>query len=65
MNEIILPQGAHKTMSSREIAQLCDKEHRNVCRDIENLNQSYLDLGLLKIEQGYYTHLNQQLGGGA
>lgn len=45
-----------KTMSSREIAQLCEKEHRNVCRDIENLNTSYEKLGLLKIEQGYFTH---------
>lgn len=56
MNDMILPQGAYKTMSSREVAQLCDKEHRNVCRDIENLNQSYENLGLLKVEQGYYTH---------
>lgn len=42
-------------MSSREIATLCDKEHRNVCRDIDNLNATYAEMGLLKIEQGYYT----------
>lgn len=47
-----------KTMSSREIAELCDKEHRNVCRDIETLNESYAQMGLLKVEQGYYTHPN-------
>ena len=44
------------TMSSREIATLCDKEHRNVCRDIENLNLEYGKLSLLKIEQCDYTH---------
>lgn len=47
-----------KTMSSREIAELCDKEHRNVCRDIDSLNESYEQMGLLKVEQGYYTHPN-------
>ena len=44
------------TMSSREIAELCDKEHRNVCRDIENLNATYGQMGMLKIEQTSYTH---------
>ena len=44
------------TMSSREIAELCDKEHRNVCRDIENLNATYGQMGMLKIEQTPYTH---------
>ena len=46
----------HQTMSSREIAQLTEKKHRNVCRDIENLNKTYIKMGMLKIEQGYYTH---------
>lgn len=46
------------TMSSREIAQLCGKRHDNICRDIEKLNQIYGQLGLLKIEEGYYTHPN-------
>lgn len=54
--EILTQFKPQKTMSSREIAHLCDKEHRNVCRDIENLNASYEKLGLLKIEQGYFTH---------
>ena len=39
------------TMSSREIAELCEKEHRNVCRDIENLNATYGQMGMPKIEQ--------------
>ena len=43
-------------MSSRELAQLCDKEHRNVLRDIDLLNETYTHMGLPKIEQGYYTH---------
>lgn len=47
-----------KTMSSREIADLCNKEHRNVCRDIDTLNESYEQMGLLKVEQGYYTLQN-------
>ena len=37
------------TMSSREIATLCDKEHRNVCRDIKNLNLEYGKLSLPKV----------------
>ena len=44
------------TMSSREIAELCDKEHRHVLRDIENLNATYGQMGMLKIEQTPYTH---------
>lgn len=58
MNMPILTQfqSSIQTMSSREIAQLCNKEHRNVCRDIENLNLAFEKLGLLKIEQGYFTH---------
>lgn len=47
-----------QTMSSREIATLCEKRHDNVCRDIEKLNESYAAMGLLKIEEGYYTHPN-------
>lgn len=49
---------AVKTMSSREIAELCNKEHRHVMRDIDTLNQSYEKLGLPKVGQGYYTHPN-------
>ena len=51
-----ITQHSQPTMSSREIAELCDKEHRNVCRDIENLNATYGQMGLLKIEQTPYTH---------
>lgn len=44
------------TMSSREIAELTGKRHDNICRDIEILNENYVRLGLLKIEDTPYTH---------
>ena len=56
MNELLQKSFNTPTMSSREIATLCDKEHRNVCRDIENLNATYGQMGMLKIEQTPYTH---------
>ena len=58
MNDIMQVNEVSKTMSSREIADLCGKEHRNVCRDIDTLNESYEQMGLLKVEQGYYTLQN-------
>lgn len=58
MNAPILPQSDQKTISSREIALLSDKQHGHVCRDIELLNQTYLEMGLSKIGEGYYTHPN-------
>lgn len=48
----------NQTMSSREIAQLTGKRHDNVLRDCDTINFSYENLGLLKIEEGYYTHPN-------
>ena len=56
MNDLAILKQTAQTMSSREIAQLCDKEHRNVLRDIDLLNETYTHMGLPKIEQGYYTH---------
>ena len=32
------------------------KEHRNVCRDIDNLNATYGQRGYAQIEQTPYTH---------
>ncbi len=46
----------NKTMSSREIAELTGKQHKNVIRDVEILNKSYLELGLLKIEPSSYIN---------
>ena len=53
--ELSTLQNQVKTMSSREIAQLCEKEHRHVLRDIDNLNETYQQMGLPKVGQGYYT----------
>jgi phage antirepressor YoqD-like protein len=47
-------------MSSREIAQLCQKRHDNVCNDIRILNETYEKMGLLKIKDTLYT--NEQNG---
>ena len=57
MNELTSLQNT-PTMSSREIAELCDKEHRHVLRDIDNLNETYEKMGLPKVGQGYYTTPN-------
>lgn len=40
-----------QTMSSFEIAQITEKQHKNVMRDIRELNKSYEKLYGLKIEQ--------------
>lgn len=44
------------TMTSREIASVTGKEHRNVIADIEKLNATYEEMTMLKVQQGYYTH---------
>ena len=46
------------TMSSREIATLCDKRHDNVCRDIEHLNLEYGKLSLPKVGECDKRHDN-------
>lgn len=51
-------QTNNQTMSSREIAQLCNKDHRHVLRDIDDLNATYEEMGLPKVGQGSYTHPN-------
>ncbi|MGM8938128.1 Rha family transcriptional regulator [Psychrobacter glaciei] len=58
MQNIMQVNEINKTMSSREIAQLCEKRHDHVCRDIDNLNQSYELMGLPIVGEGYYTHPN-------
>ena len=55
---IQMMQTTDKTMGSREIAELCEKRHDHVCRDIDTLNQSYEQMGLPKAGEGYYTHPN-------
>jgi len=42
------------TMSSREIAELAGKQHRNVLADCDKLNNIYQKKGMLKIKQTPY-----------
>lgn len=56
----ILPTGNRQTMSSREVAELCGKKHRHVCRDIDNLNTTYEKMGMPKV--GHTSYINHQNG---
>lgn len=49
-----------QTMSSREIAQLCNKDHRHVLRDIDDLNATYEVMALPKVGQSDYIADNGQ-----
>ena len=61
MNMPILPQFAEKqkTMGTRVIAELCEKEHRNVKRDCDVMFAS-LNLDALKFEHIYFDSMNRQ-----
>lgn len=52
MNNItdLVQANNEQTMSSKEIAELTGKLHKNVLRDIKSLNESYEKLGEIKIE---------------
>ena len=52
-------QENQKTMSSREIAELCEKEHFNVKRDCEVMFKG-LQLDALKFEGIYFDSMNRQ-----
>jgi len=49
-------QNASVTMSSVEIAQVCEKRHELVVRDIVNLNEYYEEMGYPKILDTTYIH---------
>lgn len=62
MNMPILPQFGNpeqKTMGTREIANLCEKEHRNVKRDCDVMFAS-LNLDALNFEHIYFDSMNRQ-----
>ena len=52
MSGSIVSPSTTVSMSTREIAALCDKEHRNVVRDLKVIADQ-CDIGLLKFEQSY------------
>lgn len=58
MNTDMIPTGndsATLTMSSREIAELCEKEHRNVLRDIRGMLDT-LEIDALTFERVYHDN---------
>lgn len=50
----MIPQTANKTMSSLEIAQLTGKEHKNLLRDIRNMEVAWEKIAGLKFELTSY-----------
>ena len=58
MNTIVAP-GNTVTMSSREIAELCNKEHKNVKRDIQKV-LTELNLDALSFERIYLDDSNRR-----
>lgn len=57
---IQMMQTTDKTMSSREIAKLADKQHGHVIRDIELLNETFAQESLSIIGESFYTADNGQ-----
>lgn len=62
MNNLMNLDGVNNSsspkMQSREIAEITGKQHRNVMRDCDKLNEHYEKLDMLKIQQGSYVHEN-------
>ena len=60
MNELTnITQHSQPTMSSREIATLCDKEHRNVLADIRTMCEQ-LNLDVLTFQHIYLDSMNRE-----
>lgn len=60
MQNIMQVNEINKTMSSREIANLCEKRHDHVCRDIELLNETLAQESLPKVGESTYNADNGQ-----
>ena len=54
-----ITQHSQPTMSSREIAELCDKEHRNVLADIRTMCEQ-LNLDVLTFQHIYLDSMNRE-----
>ena len=54
-----ITQHSQPTMSSREIATLCDKEHRNVLADIRTMCEQ-LNLDVLTFQHIYLDSMNRE-----
>ena len=52
----------NQTISSREIAEITGKMHKNVLSDCDKLNESYQKMGLAEILAGVYFHENTGKG---
>ena len=59
MNELLQKSFNTPTMSSREIAALCDKRHPDVKRDIEVLAEQ-LEVDVLTFQDIYLDSMNRQ-----
>lgn len=59
MNNLVQLQNESKTMSSREISELCNKEHRNVKRDCVVMFDD-LKIDALKFEHIYIDTQNRK-----
>lgn len=59
MSLTMIKQNQVTTMSSREIAELTGKEHRNIKRDVQNMCKQ-LNLDVLSFEQTYLDGSNRQ-----
>ena len=57
-----ITQHSQPTMSSREIAELCDKEHRNVLADIRTMCEQ-LNLDVLTFQHIYLDSMNREQNG--
>lgn len=51
----LLQNNNKQTISSREIAELTGKEHKNVLADCDKLNENYKVMGLAEISADQYT----------
>ena len=57
----IYKEHSEQTMTSLEIAELTGKQHKNLMRDIRNMEPAWVKIAGLKFELGSYEDANGQL----